>query len=102
MMIRLPRPRTPLPLYMTLPSAAAVTGSPRAPPMSMPLVVLLKVCRTGPLDGQPQLISAASEARGGVGAAGVAGASTGGVAAGASGSPSGIGDRTSTRLNSRH
>src|SRR5690606_10357907 len=82
MMIRLPRPRTPLPLYMTLPSAAAATGSPEAPPMSTPLVLLLNVCRIGPLEGQPQLIRLASEARGGVGTGG--GVSTGGVAGGVS------------------
>src|SRR5690606_12417863 len=79
-----------LPLYMTLPSAAAETGSPSEPPISMPLVVLLKVWVTGPLDGQPQLIRLASEARGGVGTG--AGFSAGAVAGGGvSGSPSGTG-----------
>src|SRR5690606_32176695 len=90
MMMRLPRPRTPLPLYMTLPSAAAATGSPSEPPMSMPLVLLLNACRMGPLAGPPQLMRLASEARGGVGT--VAGASAGGVvAAGGSGWSSGTG-----------
>src|SRR5690606_9133100 len=61
--IRLPRPRTPLPAYMTLPSAAAVTGAPTAPSMSMPLVVELKHWMILPPPGQPQEISPASLAR---------------------------------------
>src|SRR5690606_11153955 len=63
MMIRLPKPRTPLPLYMTLPSAAATTGAPSEPEMSMPLVAVVKVCVTGPLAGQPHEIRLASSAR---------------------------------------
>src|SRR5690606_39168193 len=63
MMIRLPRPRTPLPLYMTLPSAAATTGAPSEPPISIPLDAVVNVCVTGPLAGQPQLIKFASAAR---------------------------------------
>src|SRR5690606_28598489 len=61
--IRLPRPRTPLPAYMTLPSAAAVTGAPTAPSMSMPLVVVVKPWMTLPLLGQAQAIRPASLAR---------------------------------------
>src|SRR5690606_258330 len=61
--IRLPRPRTPLPAYMTLPSAAATTGAPTAPSMSMPLVVALKPWMILPLLGQPQEITPASLAR---------------------------------------
>src|SRR5690606_41781341 len=60
---RLPRPRTPLPAYITLPSAAATTGSPGAPSMSIPFVLALKPWMTLPLAGQPQLIRLASDAR---------------------------------------
>ncbi|KAG0737138.1 hypothetical protein G6F24_018067 [Rhizopus arrhizus] len=63
-MIRLPRPRTPLPLYLTRPSAAAVIGSPSAPEMSMPLLLALKVCTIAPLAGHAQLMTLASAARG--------------------------------------
>src|SRR5690606_10496926 len=80
---RLPRPRTPLPAYITLPSAAATTGSPGAPSMSIPFVLALKPWMTLPLAGQPQLIRLASDARaavvGGGVVTGVAGA-TGAVA----------------------
>src|SRR3546814_363982 len=61
--IRLPNPRTPLPAYMTLPEAAACTGSPVAPAMSMPLVLELKPWIILPVAGHDQLISAASLAR---------------------------------------
>src|SRR5690606_5284457 len=45
---------------MTLPAAAARTGSPSAPSMSIPLVLLLKLWMTLPGAGQPQLIRDAS------------------------------------------
>src|SRR6185312_12466880 len=61
--IRLPRPRTPLPAYMTLPSAAASTGEPVAPSMSMPLVLLLKPWMILPVAGHAQETRAASLAR---------------------------------------
>src|SRR5690606_27794426 len=82
---RLPRPRTPLLAYITLPSAAAITGSPGVPSMSMPLVLLLKPWIILPDAGHPQLTRFASAARaavaGGGGVAGVTGAGGGGVAA---------------------
>src|SRR5690606_843259 len=59
-----PKPRTPLPAYMILPSAAATTGSPTLPSISIPLVEALKPWMILPLAGQPQAIRAASLARG--------------------------------------
>src|SRR5690606_27452650 len=75
---RLPRPRTPLPAYITVPSAAATTGAPGVPSVSIPLVLLLKPWMILPFAGQPQLIRLASLAR----AAGAAGGGVTGVAAG--------------------
>src|SRR3546814_16945108 len=48
---------------MTLPSAAACTGSPAAPSISMPLVLALKLWMILPGAGQAQLTTAASLAR---------------------------------------
>src|SRR5690606_29464759 len=76
--IRLPRPRTPLPAYMTLPSLAATTGEPMAPSMLMTLLVLLKAWMFLPLAGQPQYTRLASLA----GADDVSGAAAGSVDAG--------------------
>src|SRR5690554_5567408 len=64
---RLPNPRTPLPAYMTLPDAAAVTESPTAPSISIPLVLELNPWMIFPEAGQPQESGLASEARVGVG-----------------------------------
>src|SRR5690606_7197975 len=84
--IRLPRPRTPLPAYMTLPSAAAWTGSPSAPSMSMPLVFALNPWMILPPDGQLHWIRAASLARGALaGTDGVTGVTGAGVDAGGAG-----------------
>src|SRR5690606_11082921 len=67
--MRLPKPRTPLPAYMTLPAAAATTGSPTLPSISMPLVLALKPWIILPLAGQSHDMRLASEARLGVGGA---------------------------------
>src|SRR3546814_20355561 len=63
--IKLPRPRTPLPAYMTSPSAAASTGSPDFPAISMPFVLELKLWMILPSAGHAQAITPASLALGG-------------------------------------
>src|SRR5690606_15020283 len=97
---RLPKPRTPLPAYITLPSAAAITGSPGAPSISMPFVLLLKPWMIWPDAGHPQLTRLASPARaavaGGGGVAGVTGVAGVGVVA-ATGGCVGMGVLSSRR-----
>src|SRR6478736_3803275 len=57
MIISFPYPRSPLPLYTTLPAALAKTAWPDCPPIATPLGLgpSLKVCRSLPRAGQTQV-----------------------------------------------